>query len=71
MCSRWTDCLITITNEDYKFAQKHMKAKRIEHINGIGMNPERLKKELIQEEKDEFRSPMVFVNLLREITASK
>ena len=26
---------------------------------------------VVDEEKDEFRSPMVFVNLLREITASK
>lgn len=55
ICSRWTDCLITITNEDYKFAQKHMKAKKIEHINGIGMNHERLKNKLTQEEKEEFR----------------
>ena len=55
ICSRWTDCLITITNEDYKFAQKHMKAKKIEHINGIGMNHERLKNKLTQEEKEEFK----------------
>ena len=77
MCSRWTDCLITITNEDYKFAQKHMKAKRIEHINGIGMNPERLKKELIQEEKDEFRKKLninkddIVFSYIAELNANK
>ena len=25
ICSRWTDCLITITNEDYKFAKNILK----------------------------------------------
>ena len=32
-----------------------MKAKKIEHINGIGMNHERLKNKLTQEEKEEFK----------------
>lgn len=77
MCSRWTDCLITITNEDYKFAQKHMKAKRIEHINGIGMNPERLKNKLTQEEKDEFRKKLninkndIVFSYIAELNANK
>lgn len=55
VCARWTDCLITITDEDYKFAQKHLKALNVEHVKGVGMDAERLRKELTQEEKDKFR----------------
>lgn len=62
ICARWTDCLITITNEDYEFARKHLKAKNIEHVNGIGMNPERLRKELTQEEKNKFREILEIKN---------
>ena len=62
ICARWTDCLITITNEDYEFARKHLKAKNIEHVNGIGMNTERLTKELTQEEKNKFREILEIKN---------
>ena len=40
-CSRFTDTLITINQEDYLFAVKHMKAKRIVLIPGVGVNLER------------------------------
>lgn len=33
-----TDCLITINTEDYHFAQTRLKAGRIEHVNGVGVN---------------------------------
>ncbi len=56
ICSRWTDCLITITNEDYKFAKKHFKnIKKIEHVNGVGMNAKRLEKGLTESEKNDIR----------------
>lgn len=56
ICSRWTDCLITITNEDYKFAKKHFKnIKKIEHVNGVGMNAKRLEKSLTESEKNDIR----------------
>ena len=77
VCARWTDCLITITNEDYEFAKKHLKAKNIEHVNGVGMNPERLKKELTQEEKDKFRSKLgirkddIVFSYIAELNANK
>ena len=58
ICSTFTDCLITITEEDYVIAKKKFKAKRIEHINGVGMNSERLKKELSENEKLEFRKTL-------------
>lgn len=62
VCSRWTDCLITITNEDYEFAKKHLKAKSIKHVNGVGMNSERLRRELTQEEKNKFREILEIKN---------
>lgn len=41
MCSRWTDVLITINKEDYAFAQKKMKAKRVEYVPGVGIDLEK------------------------------
>ena len=58
ICARWTDCLITITNEDYEFAKKHLNAKKVEHINGVGMNSERLEKTLSEEEKNKVREKL-------------
>lgn len=40
MLSRYTDCLITINQEDYQTAQnKKFKTKEIELISGVGINP--------------------------------
>lgn len=39
--SKMTDCLITINSEDYDFARKHLKAGRIEKVNGVGYNDEK------------------------------
>lgn len=55
ICSNWTDCLITITTEDYEFAKKHFKCKQIEHINGVGMNTERFNITINQEEKQKLK----------------
>ena len=38
ICSSFTDILITINKEDYTFAKKHMKAKRIEYVPGVGID---------------------------------
>ena len=38
MCSWWTNILITITKEDYRFAQKYMHAKEVKYIPGVGIN---------------------------------
>lgn len=38
LCSFLTDVLITINREDYVFAQKHMHAKRIIHVPGVGVD---------------------------------
>lgn len=36
-----TDCLITINDEDYNFAKKHLKAKSIRKVNGVGYNSDK------------------------------
>ncbi|WP_373470884.1 glycosyltransferase family 4 protein [Carnobacterium alterfunditum] len=42
--SRYTDCLITINEEDYHAAQNnHFKAKKIEQIYGVGINKNKFK----------------------------
>lgn len=77
VCARWTDCLITITDEDYKFAQKYLKARNVEHVKGVGMDVERLIKELTQEEKDEFRKKIgikkedIVFSYIAELNANK
>lgn len=42
-CSRFTDVLITINKEDFAFAQKKMKAKKVVYVPGIGLDTERFK----------------------------
>ena len=38
LCSRYTDVLITINQEDYELAKKKMKAKRVEYVPGVGID---------------------------------
>lgn len=38
--SRYTDCLITINEEDYKLAVSHFKTNQIEHVHGMGVDTE-------------------------------
>lgn len=42
ICSKWTDVLITINKEDYVFAKKHMNARRVEYIPGVGVDTQKL-----------------------------
>lgn len=52
LCSRWTDTLITINSEDYDLAKKKFKkCKDVQLVHGVGLNTERLEKELTHEEK--------------------
>jgi glycosyltransferase EpsD len=44
MLSSFTDCLITINNEDYQLAHTHhFQAENIEHVHGVGVDTERFK----------------------------
>lgn len=40
MMANFTDCLITINQEDYELSIRQFKTKKIEHINGVGINIE-------------------------------
>ena len=53
-----TDCLITIVNEDYEFAKKHLKTSELKHINGIGVNTERFSKDITEEQKSKLRQEL-------------
>jgi glycosyltransferase EpsD len=50
--ARYTDCLITINEEDYTLALKRLKVKQIEHVHGVGINTE-LFIPLLESEKEE------------------
>ena len=41
LCAHWTDVLITINQEDYARAKKHMHAKRVEYVPGVGIDVKR------------------------------
>ncbi len=41
LCAHWTDVLITINKEDYRFARKWMKAKTVKYIPGVGIDVSR------------------------------
>ncbi len=53
--AHYTDCLITINKEDYEFAKKHLKAKRIELVHGVGVDKEKFKIKMTEKEKTELR----------------
>lgn len=40
-CSRWTDVLITINQEDYALAKRKMKAKHVEYVPGVGIDTDK------------------------------
>ena len=41
LCAHFTDVLVTINQEDYVLAQKHMKAKKVAYVPGVGINLEK------------------------------
>ncbi len=41
--ARYTDCLITINEEDYQLAAQRFKAKQVKHVHGVGINTNRFK----------------------------
>ncbi|MGG4393764.1 glycosyltransferase family 4 protein [Paenibacillus thiaminolyticus] len=60
LLARSTDCLITINQEDYRLAvRRRFKAKRIEHVHGVGVSGERFYPALL-EDKASLRERMSF-----------
>ena len=43
IASFFTDVLITINREDYEFSRKHLHAKRLEYVQGVGVKLERFR----------------------------
>ena len=59
--AKFTDCIITINQEDYEIAKNKFHAKRIEYVNGVGVITDRLEvnfsKEQIKNKKQELNIP--------------
>lgn len=49
--AKYTDCLITINEEDYNLAKNKFKAKQIELVNGVGVDENKFKFKMLNEEK--------------------
>lgn len=56
--ARYTDTLITINQEDYEMAKKHLKTKNIELVHGIGVEEEKFNFIITEEEKKLFREEL-------------
>lgn len=47
LCAHWTDKLITINREDYALARKHMHAKEVIYVPGVGIDLEKFGGEIL------------------------
>ena len=63
ICARWTDCLITINEEDYNLAKTKFKAKEVRFINGVGVDENKFNFTLADNEKVKIRQEL---NLRKE-----
>lgn len=58
--SNYTDCLITINEEDYNLANSHrFKSGKVEHVHGVGVDTEQFKP-ISQMEKNELKKKLGF-----------
>lgn len=53
--SKYTDCLITINQEDYELAKSKFRAKQIELVHGVGVDENKFNFEMTQAEKDKLK----------------
>lgn len=56
--SKYTDCLITINKEDYELAKEKFKAKRVELVNGVGVDENRFDYVMSKDEKKQLRESL-------------
>ncbi|WP_406946319.1 glycosyltransferase family 4 protein [Halobacillus sp. SY10] len=52
----YTDCLITINQEDFQLAKKRFKTKHVEHVHGVGVNTDEFKPLSINEKTEARKS---------------
>lgn len=53
--SKYTDCLITINQEDYDLAKRKFKAKQIELVHGVGIKEDKFNFTMTTEENNKLR----------------
>lgn len=58
ICAKWTDCLITINNEDYNIAKNRLKPKKVEMVNGVGVDKKKFDIEINEKEKQKLREDL-------------
>ncbi len=46
LLARWTDVLVTVNREDERFARRHLRAGHIRRIPGVGIAPDRIRKQV-------------------------
>ena len=51
ICAHWTDVLITINEEDYSLAQKHMHAQTVKYVPGVGIDLEKFSPRVMSKEE--------------------
>lgn len=56
--SKYTDCLITINQEDYDIAKSKFKASQIELVHGVGVDKNKFNFEISKNEKHELRESL-------------
>lgn len=54
MC-KYTDCLITMNNDDYNLVKDKFKAKKVIYVHGIGLDNYSLDIQVTEEEKEKYR----------------
>lgn len=57
ICARWTDVLITLNHEDYQLAKRHLHAKKVKYLPGVGVDTSRFIK-ASQEQRIEKREEL-------------
>lgn len=59
LCSKWTDELVVINRDDYKFSNEKLKAKHVTYIPGVGIDTEYYYKTIIdrKSKRKEFGIP--------------
>ena len=58
VCAKWTDCLITINKEDYNLAKRKLKAKKVELVNGIGVDKSKFDFIMSDSEKEKIKNEL-------------
>lgn len=61
--AKYTDALITINEEDYTFAKRKLKAKKIYHIHGIGVEPSKFDFDMSEKKREEIRASFTLSSL--------